>query len=262
MLFNSTRYSTVIVYNSITNNLNDEKFDSIKPFTFLEYLNYTKALDKSVLEFTDYQKYLDIWNSTTSISYTDITTQVKEQFVLFLQTITLNYTTNEEKRFLSNIDFNNRNDLEIAAPFYTAKIKQVLLYFAEKRDTYKIDLQLAKNKGTIDGVESYLKTYIIETILGSDNPTFTNLQTPLSTISTQIQIEVEEGYDNFNDYFDLDPFKQPSFYNADGDRKSYFSSNTNTSDYNLFLDYDQAIINLINSEQVICDALQTLVFNI
>ena len=111
MLFNSTRYSTVIVYNSITNNLNDEKFDSIKPFTFLEYLNYTKALDKSVLEFTDYQKYLDIWNSTTSISYTNITTQVKEQFVLFLKTITLNYTTNEEKRFLSNIDFNNRNDL-------------------------------------------------------------------------------------------------------------------------------------------------------
>ena len=262
MLFTSTRYSTVIVYNSITNTLNDEKFDSVKPFTFLEYLNYTKALDKSVLEFSDYQKYLEGWNAVTTKSYTDINTQVKEQFVQFLKTITLNYTTNEEKRFLSNIDFNNPNDLEIAAPFYTAKIKQVLLYFAEKRDTYKIDLQLAKNKGTVDGVESYLKTYIIETIFGNDNPTFTNLQTPLSTISTQIQIEVEEGYDNFNDYFDLDPFKQPSFYNADGDRKSYFSSNTNTSDYNLFLDYDQAIINLINSEQVVCDALQTLVFNI
>ena len=42
----ATRYSSVIVYNSITNDLNDEKFDINQSFTFLEYLNYTKSLDK------------------------------------------------------------------------------------------------------------------------------------------------------------------------------------------------------------------------
>ena len=258
----ATRYSSVIVYNSITNDLNDEKFDSNQSFTFLEYLNYTKSLDKKLVDFTDYKKYLETWNSVTSQSYTDYNSQVREQFINFLKTITLNYTNSEEKRFLSNINFNNSADLEIAAPFYTAKIKQILLYFAEKRDTYKIDLELSKNKGTIQGIQSYLKTYILETIFGNDNPTFSNLITPLSTLGTQIQIEVEEGYDNFNDYFDLDPFKAPSFYNAQDQRSEYFSSNTNVTDKNIFLNYDQAIIDLINSEQVVSSALQTLVFNI
>ena len=258
----ATRYSSVIVYNSITNDLNDEKFDINQSFTFLEYLNYTKSLDKKLVDFTDYKKYLEIWNSVTSQSYTDYNSQVREQFINFLKTITLNYTNSEEKRFLSNINFNNSADLEIAAPFYTAKIKQILLYFAEKRDTYKIDLELSKNKGTIQGIQSYLKTYILETIFGNDNPTFSNLTTPLSTLGTQIQIEVEEGYDNFNDYFDLDPFKAPSFYNAQDQRSEYFSSNTNVTDKNIFLNYDQAIIDLINSEQVVSSALQTLVFNI
>jgi hypothetical protein len=258
----ATRYSSVIVYNSITNDLNDEKFDINQSFTFLEYLNYTKSLDKKLVDFTDYKKYLETWNSVTSQSYTDYNSQVREQFINFLKTITLNYTNSEEKRFLSNINFNNSADLEIAAPFYTAKIKQILLYFAEKRDTYKIDLELSKNKGTIQGIQSYLKTYILETIFGNDNPTFSNLTTPLSTLGTQIQIEVEEGYDNFNDYFDLDPFKAPSFYNAQDQRSEYFSSNTNVTDKNIFLNYDQAIIDLINSEQVVSSALQTLVFNI
>ena len=150
----ATRYSSVIVYNSITNDLNDEKFDSNQSFTFLEYLNYTKSLDKKIIDFTDYKKYLEIWNSVTSQSYTDYNSQVREQFINFLKTITLKYTNSEEKRFLSNINFNNSADLEIAAPFYIAKIKQILLYFAEKRDTYKIDLELSKNKGTIQGVQS------------------------------------------------------------------------------------------------------------
>ena len=262
MLFTSTVYSNVVVYNSITNDKKDEKFDLVQPFTFLEYLNYSKSLTRDIVQFTDYQKYLEKWNILTEVSYVDSATQIKNQFVVFLKTITLNYTTNEEKRFLSNIDFNSSSDLEIAAPFYTNKIKEILLYFAEKRDTYKLDLLLVENKGTIDSIQSYLKTFVIETIFGDDNPTFNNLTVPLSTISTQIQIEVENGYDNFNDYFDLDPAKTPEFYNAIDARKKYFTANTNINDSTVFLDYNQAIINLINSEQVVLNDLQNLVVNI
>ena len=107
----ATRYSSVIVYNSITNDLNDEKFDINQSFTFLEYLNYTKSLDKKLVDFTDYKKYLETWNSVTSQSYTDYNSQVREQFINFLKTITLNYTNSEEKRFLSNINFNNSKNI-------------------------------------------------------------------------------------------------------------------------------------------------------
>jgi len=262
MLFSSNNFSNIVVYNSITNDLNDQKYDSIQPFTFVDYLNYSRSLNKNIIEFSDYQVYLSNWNNTTNNTNANLSSQISDQFIAFLQSITINFTTNEEKRFLSNINFYDPNDLEIAIPFYVNKIKQVLLYFANKRDTFKIDLQLAKNNGTITGTEKYLQTYIIETITGQDNPPFNNLTTPLSAISNQIQIEIEEGYDTFNDYFDLNPYQPPSFYDATGERAKYFQANINLNDPYIFLDYNQAIINLINSEQVALQTLQNLVVNI
>jgi len=262
MVFTTNNISNVIVYNSITNTLNDEKFDNVRPFSFLEFLNYTKTYDRNIVEFSDYQVYLKKWNEVTLTKYNDIEVIIRQEFISFLKTIALNYTTAEEKRYLTNINFQNRDDLEIAAPFFATKIKQVLLYFAGKRDTYKINLELSKNKGSIDGVNNYLKNTVIETIFGNDlQPVITSSQ-PLSTVSSLLSIEVDTGFDTFNDYFDLDPFTPASFYNAEGERKKYFTSNTNVIDKNIFLNYDQAIIDLINSERVVLEELQSLVVNI
>lgn len=262
MLFNSNKLSDVIVYNSITNTIVDEKFDTVKPFSFIEFLNYTKNSNNAIVDFDDYQVYLKKWNTVTQISYNDINAVIKQEFVNFLKTVVLNYTTSEERRYLSNIDFQNSQDLEIAAPFFATKIKQVLLYFAEKRDTYKIDLQLVKNKGSVAGVINYIKTTVLESIFATQQgPVFTTT-VPLSDVSLNLQVEVEEGYDTFNNYFDLDPYEPPSFYNATGDREKYFSANTNQIDQEIFLDYSQAIINLINSERVVLEQLQSLVVSV
>ena len=263
MLFTSNNTDNVIVYNSITNTLNDQKYDRVQPFSFIEFLNQTQTLTNNyIIQFTDYQAYLKKWNSVTTVTYKDYNTTVREEFIQFLRTIALNYTTAEEKRYLTNIDFNNNNDLEIAVPFFVTKIKQVLLYFAGKRDSYVIDLQLAQGKGSVSGITNYIRTTVIETLFGNDIfPPITSQQ-PLSAVSTQLSVEVTEGYDIFNDYFDLDPFAPPSFYNATGERAEYFTSNTNTSDPNLFLNFDQSIIDLINSERPVLQQLQSLVINV
>ena len=98
MIFNSNQFSNVIVYNSITNTLNDEKFDSNQPFSFIEFLNYSRLLSNEVIQYTDYQVYLKKWNEVTVVKYNDINTVIKQEFVSFLKTIALNYTTAEEKR--------------------------------------------------------------------------------------------------------------------------------------------------------------------
>ena len=127
MIFNSNQFSNVIVYNSITNTLNDEKFDSNQPFSFIEFLNYSRLLSNEVIQYTDYQVYLKKWNEVTVVKYNDINTVIKQEFVSFLKTIALNYTTAEEKRYLTNINFEDSQDLEVAAPFFATKIKQILL---------------------------------------------------------------------------------------------------------------------------------------
>lgn len=264
MLFNSNKLSNVVVYNSITNTIVDEKLDSVQPFSFLEFLNYTQLLDSNkIVDFSDYQVYLKRWNEVTLIKFNDIEVVVRQQFISFLKTIALNYTTSEERRYLQNIDFQNKNDLEVAAPFFATKIKQVLLYFAQKRDSYKIDLNITKNKGSVDGVTQYLRTTIIETLFSTNDlsdAAITN--SSLSAISENLNIEVEAGYDIYNNYFDLDPYVAPDFYYATGDRAKYFTANTNIIEKEIFLDYNQAIINLINSEEVVLQELQSLVVNI
>lgn len=264
MLFNSNKLSDIVVYNSITSTVVDEKLDSVQPFSFLEFLNYTQLLDNNkILDFSDYQLYLKKWNDTTLVKFNDINLVVKQQFIAFLKTIALNYTTSEERRYLSNIDFQNKDDLEIAAPFFATKIKEVLLYFAEKRDTYKIDLNTTKSKGSIDGVTQYLRTSIIETLFSTNDLSNTAIKTnALSAISENLNIEVEAGYDIYNNYFDLDPYEAPDFYYATGQREKYFTANTNTINKEIFLDYDKAIIDLINSENVVLEELQSLVVNI
>ena len=259
MVLTSNNLSEVIVYNSITNTLADQKFDTVKPFSFIEFLNYSKSLGKNIVAFADYQIYLKKWNDVTTVRYNDIDQVIRQEFITFLKTVALNYTTAEEKRYFANLNFENNDDLEIAAPFFATKIKEVLLYFASKRDTYKINLELAKSKGSVEGVTNYLKTTIIETIFSDGNVSSTQ---PLSTISSELAVEVDTGYDTFNNYFDLDPFAAPSFYNATGERAKYFTSNTNIIDKNLFLNYDQAIIDLINSERVVLTELQQLVVTV
>jgi len=263
MLLTSNNPNNVIVYNSITNTLNDQKYDRVQPFSFIEFLNQTQTLTNNyIVQFADYQVYIKTWNNVTTVTYKDYNTIVREEFIQFLKTVALNYTTAEEKRYLTNIDFNNNDDLEIAVPFFASKVKQVLLYFASKRDSYVIDLQLAQGKGSVQGVTNYIKTTVIETIFGNDIfPPITSQQ-PLSAVSAQLSVEIEEGYDIFNDYFDLDPYQPPSFYNATGKRADYFTSNTNTSDPNLFLDLDKSIIDLINSERPVLLQLKSLVVNV
>ena len=262
MVYTPNRYSTITVINSITNTIDDEKYDRNNPFSFIEYLNYTKTLYKTTVNFTTYQDYLKEWNDITNFKNVSYGVQVREQFIDFLKTISLNFTTIEERKYLTTIDYNNPDELEVAIPFFVKKIKDIILYYANKRDTYKLNYNLSLTKGTNVGIENYVRTTILETLFGDDTAPYITTQQPLSSISSNLKIEIEEGYDTYNDYFDLDPNAVPSFYKAVNLRKKYFTSNTNNIDPNLFVDFDQAIIDLINSEGVVLTILQNLVINI
>ena len=52
------RFTEIVVLNSITNNIDDEKLDINKPFTLIEFLNYTKVLDNDVENFQNFNEYI------------------------------------------------------------------------------------------------------------------------------------------------------------------------------------------------------------
>ena len=162
-LFNS--YTDILVFNSIVNNLDDEKFDLSKPFTFIEFLNYIKSLSNELENFKNYEIYLERWNNLDTSKKNSFNSDIKTQYVNLFKELSLKFSNDEEKRYLQNIDFQNDENLTIAIPFYVKKIKEISLYYKEKRDIFSASLRDIKNKGTTVSIEDYIKSKIIDLFL-------------------------------------------------------------------------------------------------
>ena len=251
MSLSQKNITSFTILNSITNNNADEqKYDINVPFSFIEFLNYAKSLNNTTLNFDQYSIYVKEWNEKIIQRNNSYTVDIKDQFVNLLTEIKLNYTTQEEKRFLSNFDPSKEENLEIIIPFFARKIKEICLYFANKRKTYNKSLNLIPVKGNQISVQETIKDTIISLFDASDEDINISNSKPLSSIILDLSIEIESQYDNFNDYYDLDPTKQPEFYSATGKRKQFFSSNTNTLTPEYFLDQETAITQFIREKGV------------
>lgn len=59
----------VLVYNSVTNTLNDEKRDKTTPFSFLNFLKYSGSNYKDLNELELYSEYLKTWEQKLIFLY-------------------------------------------------------------------------------------------------------------------------------------------------------------------------------------------------
>ena len=123
----SNTFQEYLVKNSITNDLQDEKFDLASPFSFIEYLDYAQILNNSTQNVNNYKKYLTEWDDTNLNTRNVETNTIRDQFLILFKDINENYTTVEEKRYLTTIDFNNEENLAIALPFFAKKIKEICI---------------------------------------------------------------------------------------------------------------------------------------
>jgi hypothetical protein len=253
------QFNNTLVYNSITNKLDDEKRDLNSPFSFLEFLNFADILTKELDELNLYQQYLKEWESITNISLTSINSDIREQFITFLSEVKLKFSTREERRYFDNIDLNDNEQLTIAVPFFTSKIKEISLYFASKRDEVTKNLRYIKTKGSRRGVDVFIKDKLSDLYSGDDVPPELTIPENIGEFLKNIEIETERQYDTFNDYYDLDPGKSPTFYDTvSGNRFDYFTSNTNVISADYFIDTEKTIKNIINEQGIVLSEIPGL----
>lgn len=241
----------VLVYNSITNTINDEKRDKNAPFSFLNFLKYSGSNTKDINELDLYTEYLKIWEATSNITVRGSKFDIKNQFISFLSEIKLVFLTPEERRFFNNLDLDNNEHLTIAVPFFSRKIKEIALYFKKKRDNIPNSLLSTKVKGTAQGVKKFIDEEITNIYTGDDVSDKLTIPENINDFLNNINIEVEQVYDNFNDYYDLDPNKSPAFYNSTSDsRADFFSANTNEINVSDYSSAEQSIINILNEQKL------------
>ena len=146
-------YREVKVNYSITNAEVDDARDTVSPFSFLDFIQYTKV-DYTPEEYSSYYTaYLKKYYALKDVSKTEQNNLFKDYYRQFIEEIVISYTTENEKRFLQKIDFTDPADLDIAIPFFANKLKEVALFYKKRRDEGKYVIERNKLKGSTTGVE-------------------------------------------------------------------------------------------------------------
>ncbi len=214
---------------SIVNNVSNPK-DYASPYSFLSYIQYNNfKLKDANQQLKEYQKYINLWSKKKNISRNDEDILVRDAYVNLLREITLNFSTEEEKRFILNSDFQDDYDLDIVIPFFIQKLKKICFFYNEKRQDVKQSLIRYNLKGSNFGIENIVKKIIQEYV--EDNLS-TNRE-ELSSFYNNIDISIEELYSNTDIYYDK----------SENSKYTY----SNEIDYNIFLDIKKSIIDSISA---------------
>ncbi len=246
-MLDSFVFTEILPINSIVNpNTQSEDYlDLYNPFSFFDFLKYIDS-NLSPLEVNNlYIQYIKVWGEIKNNTKTQINQTIQERYVELIKEITIKYTTLEEKRFISNIDYFDETDLDIVLPFYSKKIVEICNFYADKREKLKFKLEKNKTKGTHSSVQNSIFETITDVIF-SDVLEVSDYQKLVDeqAILKDLNIEIEELYDIYTSYLDIDPSKDYTEYDVKTDlRKQLFSSNVNDIDANIFINIDEAIRN-------------------
>jgi len=243
-----------MINSSIVNN-NFFARDSNEPFTFLQWLVQSTSSNSDVnIQFANYKKYILRWTEKKSLSKKESSKTLQSAYVQVLREITLTYSTEEEKRFITNADLTNPSDIEVILPFFINRLKQICLYYSIAREKLKYTSIEYSQRGTSVSIEKAVKDLIFSTArldLSFDNlPTFFP---PISAIAQDLSIYIEEVYDTTSNYFNQTAPEK----NTNKTALQNISS-TNIIFDTLYIDFKQAIIDAINYYPFYLDSIMGL----
>lgn len=189
---------------SITNpNVNKkDALDMSNPLPFLTFIKLINVSFEPDSLQNYYNYYIKSWNSLTVNTQTSNERLVVENYRDFLKEITLNYTTLEEKQYLSKIDFNDPYDLDIAMGFYGRKLREITQFYNNKRNDIKFNLVRNKIKGTNYGSEKTIIELTLNYLKGLDDG---KILYDYESAKAQIEVEIEELFDTYPLYFNQTP---------------------------------------------------------
>lgn len=244
MIGNSFSYSSQLPAYSITSDASQDSLDSQQPYSFYDFLKYVQT-DLSPLQANDaYQHYLKEWGASKKLIASEADALIKERYIELLKDITLNYLTFEEKRFISNADFSDPQDLDIVIPFFSKKIREICQFYAQKRETLKHKVLALRDKGNRNSVQQSIFESITDFLFVSDSTDLVNNvpSLKLTNIVASLKIEIEELFDLYASYLDNSPTQTAESYDVRTQlRKDLYSANINSIESDIFINFDNAV---------------------
>ena len=179
-----------------------DALDKFTPFSFVQFIEtVTQSYQPETLtEF--YNTYINRWNTKTTKKAKNNKEVIIERYRDFLKDITLDFSTNAERNFLTQLDFSDPYDVEIAMSFYSKKIRHIISYYKKKRETLHYTTTKAKVKGSSLGVEQAITDIVINFL---ENRSTAARDYDITKIKKTLSITITEYFDNFSQYFNRAP---------------------------------------------------------
>lgn len=216
--------------------------DTFEPFTFINWLKQNISVTPDInQQFVSYRKYVVDWTKAKKMAKEELTQTLQELYVQVLREIALTYSTEEEKRFITNANLNDQSDVDIILPFFINKLKKLCLFYSITRQTLKNTPLEYGIKGTPFGIKKIIKDVIFSTaqfdLFFDNRPCFFP---PLSSIATTLSVDIEELYDLTDTYFNKSAENNEQYVSL-----MQNASSTNFIFPEIYLDFKQAIVNAI-----------------
>lgn len=204
--------------------------DQETPYTFLAFVQYQNYNTVDInAQLKEYQSYINLWSSKKNLKRSEEKIIVRDAYINLMREITLNFSTEEEKKFILNADFNNDSDLDIIIPFFVQKLKQISFYYKSKRQEVKSSLIKHNLKGSEFGVETIVKNIIYEYV----NTQLDTKRKELSSFYKNFDVSIIDLYSDSDSFYDN---PENTLYTL-----------TNKIDPNIFINFKQSIIDAISA---------------
>lgn len=196
--------SNLIVPKSIVNpNVNNNHaLDLREPFSFLHFIKIIEVPFTADQIQPLYIDYLKKWNRIKNIKESADASVIIERYRDFIRDVNLNYTSVDEKKFLSQIDFNDPLDLDLVIPFYSRKLIEISKYYNQKREENKYQIIKKKLIGTNKILTQELKNNILNYLENVDDG---GIYYDIEDFKKSLKIDVDELYDTYPRYFNQLP---------------------------------------------------------
>jgi hypothetical protein len=180
-------------------------------------LSYPEWVDRegfyADLSQKSYLAYLNDWYRVNKRIYNDDNKaeSTRQQYIQLIKDLLYLFNKEELDLFLSDVNFNNDEDLVYIIPYLANKLKQISQIISEKREEIKRTKLKDSFIGSQEGLESILYEYVLKNFTNKPYSwtrvpisSLVNKFPQLSSVSGDFYIEVEELYDT-NNYHDSDP---------------------------------------------------------
>jgi hypothetical protein len=216
----------------------------------LSYIEWIRTVDLGYITenelFVKYSEYVREFYADRNAETVTNQELINNIYKELLKDITLNYTTADEKRFLSKINFDDKSELDIIVPYFVQKLKQITQYLVGKRQ----DVQFSKIRNSFKGSHLGVTKTISDKIISLFNdPDFrqkyptSNLPTA-SAVSKNVGVGIKTLYDTYQNYYDIDPDVDSSVYTQSVSSTNHyqqFGSNAQFRNSKAFVDLEGAV---------------------